>query len=1063
MKTCLFAFLLITGIPQVSSAQNFCHAIGATGFQRGYSVKQTYDNGFVITGTSAGDVYVIKLDSALNVEWEKNINGSGIEAGFSIVQAFDSGYAITGYTRISNVRHLYIIKLDAAGNLLWSNYVGDPWASSGFSIIQSADSGFAVAGFTEAEGTYAFDSYLIKVDKNGNLLWSRTVGGTNPDYAYAVTQTLDGGYVITGLHSFNTIGHNLYVGKFSAAGFFQWGKAYNVTSTPAVGYSIIQLSDSGYVVAGNINGDIYLLHMDPTGQLLSSKAIGGPSAEVATVISKTDPKTVTLIKTNDGGYALATLTYSFGAGGSDIYIVKLDSLFNILWTRTIGGPGYEEAYSIIQTGAGGYAVVGSTTSFGSGSEDVFFALLDSAGIDCCVSGSGGTSTPLTSFFGQSGTSNIGAIMYPSGATSNTSLTTVLACLTCTPPSITLSAPDTSCAGDSITISAFVNGGSGPYRYLWQPGGDTTSTIQIAPNATVTYTLFVVDSVNCDSSKSITVIVNPLPVVNISGFSSICDGQVNTLTASGALVYNWMPGNDTTTVITNYPSASVTYTLTGTDVNGCRDTAVFPLTVNQCPMLASFCFSIVEETGAQARDVIQCTDGNFVIVGFAYSYLDKDVYLVKVAANGYIIWARKFGDAYDDEGYSIAETTDGGFIITGYTEQANTRMLVVKTNNMGIPQWIRTVGVSGKNSSGNDVIQTSDGGYAITGFQQTGSGYDPQLVVVKMNSSGTIVWTRTVGDQYNGDEGYHIIQTTDGGYAVGGETHGFITGWSSAYVVKISSTGVAQWTSVFGGPLDDDARGIVQTNDGGYLTAGNSSNSGCLAKLSNNGTLQWVKTIMYSSSMQQPWSLLKTSDGGFAYLDFNGSIVKLDNNYNFQWALAENLISNSYMLGFIQSSDGGYVFAGSDYYGMSISKVDPWGGSCCFVPDTSFQLVPDTFNIASGGIFGNPGTTNNPVFTIDSGGVLNENCSVITSHDIPLNNETAFSVYPNPSSGKIFIYPGIGNIPYSVTVTNTLGRVIYRGLPQRSEQAIDLHGNSTGIYVVQIQSQEMMHYFKILLH
>ncbi len=128
------------------------------------------------------------------------------------------------------------------------------------------------------------------------------------------------------------------------------------------GVSLIQTSDGGYAITGSTKSfgaggyDVYVVKLDAKGNLQWTKTIGGPDREEGN----------SLIQTSDGGYAIAGYTTSFGAGGYDVYVVKLDAKGNLQWTKTIGGPGTEEGRSLIQTSDGGYAIAGSTTSFGAG-------------------------------------------------------------------------------------------------------------------------------------------------------------------------------------------------------------------------------------------------------------------------------------------------------------------------------------------------------------------------------------------------------------------------------------------------------------------------------------------------------------------------------------------------------------------------------------------------------------------------------------------------------------------------------------------------------------------------
>jgi len=149
-----------------------------------------------------------------------------------------------------------------------------------------------------------------------------------------------------------------------------------------VGVSLIQTSDGGYAIAGITTsfgagrGDAYVVKLDANGNLQWTKTIGGPASEIGNSHS--------FIQTADGGYAIAGLTQSFGAGEWDVYVVKLGANGNLQWTKTTGGPKDDWGTSLIQTADGGYAIAGLTQSFGAGGLDVYVVKLDKNGNACCA-------------------------------------------------------------------------------------------------------------------------------------------------------------------------------------------------------------------------------------------------------------------------------------------------------------------------------------------------------------------------------------------------------------------------------------------------------------------------------------------------------------------------------------------------------------------------------------------------------------------------------------------------------------------------------------------------------
>ncbi len=149
---------------------------------------------------------VIKLDSNGNLQWSRRIGGGGNDYSTSITQAADGSYLITGFTLSfgQGGYDIYIVKLDANGNLQWTKTIGGLGDEQSFSIIQTNDGGFAIAGFTSSFGQGAQDVYLIKLDSNGYIQWTRTIGGPVTERGYDLVQTTNGEYVITGIRVMNT-------------------------------------------------------------------------------------------------------------------------------------------------------------------------------------------------------------------------------------------------------------------------------------------------------------------------------------------------------------------------------------------------------------------------------------------------------------------------------------------------------------------------------------------------------------------------------------------------------------------------------------------------------------------------------------------------------------------------------------------------------------------------------------------------------------------------------------------------------------------------------------------
>ena len=157
--------------------------------------------------------------TSLSRHFCKAIGGGELDEGRSLIQTSDSGYAIAGATQSFGAGEwdIYVVKLDAKGkNLQWTKTIGGPEMDGGYSLIHTSDSAYVIAGVTKSFGAGDYDVYVVKLDANGNLQWTKTIGGPKDDRGFSLIQTSDGGYVIAGYtKSFGAGGYDVYVDRKS--------------------------------------------------------------------------------------------------------------------------------------------------------------------------------------------------------------------------------------------------------------------------------------------------------------------------------------------------------------------------------------------------------------------------------------------------------------------------------------------------------------------------------------------------------------------------------------------------------------------------------------------------------------------------------------------------------------------------------------------------------------------------------------------------------------------------------------------------------------------------------
>ena len=266
---------------------------------------------------------------------------------------------------------------------------------------------------------------------------------------------------------------------------------------------------------------------------------------------------------------------------------------------------------------------------------------------------------------------------------------------------------------------------------------------------------------------------------------------------------------------------------------------------------------------------QTSDGGFIIGGWKkpLGAGDEDVYLIRTNSNGDTLWTKTYGGNNEQYCSSIQQTSDGGFIIVGRTGSTKTSDVhLIRANSNGDTLWTRTYGRS-EYDVGSSVQQTSDGGFIIAGSARINDVSSPSDVyLIRASSNGDTIWTKTYGGT-DFDCGNSIQQTDDGGFIIGGSTSSFGEGLMDAYLLRIDSKGDTLWTKTYGGVSADECQEVQQTNDGGFVMGGwtNSFGSGghdfYLVRTDSNGDTLWTKTYGGTSD-ESGFSVQQTSDGGF---------------------------------------------------------------------------------------------------------------------------------------------------------------------------------------------------------
>lgn len=355
----LFFLFLLPFIIQAQAPVTFERYYDYGFAEAGNAVQQTSDGGYIIFGRQGiwfgqSKVLLIKIDSVGNEQWHKLIGNPYDNYAYCGQQTLDGGYILAGNTSLPGFSdQVYLIKTDANGDTTWTKNYGGTAQEFGWSVQQTLDGGYIIAGDTP---NYP---WLIKTDMNGDTLWTKnySLNGYAGCVVYSLEQTIDSGYVLCGA-AVNTSGtfNDALIIKTDGNGDTLWTKTIGWNSTGEIGQSIKQTSDTGYIVVGTTGmNDLQFLCIKTynNGDTMWTKKWGGISGDGL----------YSAIQTSDGGYALFGATASFGVGGVDLILIKMDNNGDTLWTKLFGDAsnqysGYDR--SLKQTSDGGYVLVGCT-------------------------------------------------------------------------------------------------------------------------------------------------------------------------------------------------------------------------------------------------------------------------------------------------------------------------------------------------------------------------------------------------------------------------------------------------------------------------------------------------------------------------------------------------------------------------------------------------------------------------------------------------------------------------------------------------------------------------------
>ncbi len=329
-------------------------------------------------------------------------------------------------------------------------------------------------------------------------------------------------------------------------------------------------------------------------------------------------------------------------------------------------------------------------------------------------------------------------------------------------------------------------------------------------------------------------------------------------------------------------------------------------------------------------VEQTSDDGYIITGWTKSFGAglNDNWLIKTNSMGDTIWTRIYGGSQDENSSCVRQTSDGGYILFTETYSFSPvywQVWLIKTDESGDTSWTKLIGGSRHYfvESGQEI---EGKGYIFAGYTKASGAGQEDIWVVKTDTLGETIWTKTYGGS-QGDLSTCIEQTDDGGYIISALTKSFGSGDYDGWLIKADTTGDSTWSKVYGGTNDDQIYYVQQTSDGGFILAGRTKSFGYTDNYSNvwliktdaSGDSMWMKTYGGPGN-DYAESVQQTSDGGYivgGQTSTGAWIIKTDSAGDTLWTKSLGWGTGGHIQ---QTGDGGYIFLVEDFSTSSLQDV-----------------------------------------------------------------------------------------------------------------------------------------------
>ncbi|MFI5171673.1 MAG: MopE-related protein [Chitinophagales bacterium] len=920
----------------------------------------TSDGGFLIAGSKAvslvdgWEYYIIKLDATGTVQWQKDFNANEDDFLQSAIQTADGGYLLGGYSysSISGIKtensngdaDYWILKIDATGNLIWENTIGGTGTDRLNQVIELPSGDFMLSGTSNSgiggdktvitNGNY--DLWFVKVNNAGAVVWQKGIGGSGSDQFVEMIQTADGGFLL---------------GNYSESDIS--GDKTEVT----VGTYIF-------------DNDYWIIKTDANLTIQWQNDIGSEGGDFLTDISIAASGEYLIGGSSDGLISGDKTENSHDDDHNDYWILRLDVLGNIVWQETTGASGSDELSVFFEMNDGNYFIGGSSGT-GPGGDKLEDAIGGSPYDDYWILKMD-PAEHLIIWQNTIGTDDDDilktAIQLPDGKLLIGGITDAGIEYDKTVPSM---------GKDDFWMIKFDDDACIYQTFYYDDDEDGFGNNAITMSACTPMPYFISDNTDC----------NDLTDYVFPGAPELCDGE----------------DNDCDGLI----DEDLAFCNEGPDV----------LWEN----------TIGGSVWEYATVVKPTPDGGFILGGYSDSNIsgDKtqnsygltDFWLVKLDVAGVLQWDKTIGGSNGDGIRSLDVTTDGGYILGGISYSpisgdktegvsGTNDYWIVKLDGSGNIEWQNTIGGTGRDDC-TSIAQTPDGGYIVSGNSESpvsGDKTEPDLGgfygdywVLKLNSTGGIVWQNTIGG--NSDEqNSRILPTPDGGYILAGTSQSSISGdktvatdgYRDFWVLKLNAAGGIVWQKGFGFDDPDIFHDIILTPDGGYLMVGEKGfgDDYYIVKINSVGTLLWERVIGGTSSDYGTTAAMLANGnyliGGYSSSDIGGEktqfqiggydywLMELDDTGDIIWQKVVGAAGNDHLfdveiigddiVAFGQSYSNagadksennlGTVNVNTDFWIVKLGTCIATTETCNTIDDNCNGLIDDgvveTINISAGG-------------------------------------------------------------------------------------------------------------------